>query len=209
MSPDRPAAPAATATPFRPAPLSSPRRADDERAGFAAGWAAGARAAAEAAAQAERRREEAAQRAEAERAARLAAAVDLLGRAAEALGARVAEDEARVRAVLQDAAVELAEAVLRRELAAGPGTARDVLARALALPAAPGRRVVAVSPRDHADLVALLAAGDVALPDGVELAADPALAAGDVRVTDPVGTVDAQVAAALDRARRALAEEIS
>src|SRR5690606_38439465 len=141
--PDRPAAPAATATPFRPAPLSRPRRADDERAGFAAGWAAGARAAAEAAAQAERRREEAAQRAEAERAARLAAAVDLLGRAAEALGARVAEDEARVRAVLQDAAVELAEAVLRRELAAGPGTARDVLARALALPAAPGRRVVA------------------------------------------------------------------
>lgn len=207
MSPERftPAAPATAPAQFRPAPLRTASRGDAEREGFAAGWAAGARAAADAAAEAERRRAEAAEEDRRLRAAEVAEAVALLGRAAAALSARADADEARVRAALQDAALELAEAVLRREL--GEGSARALLERALALPVGHGPHTIAVSPADHARLTEALATGEVELPDGVALVARPGLATGDVVVEDATGLVDGQIRSALDRARRALLEE--
>ena len=59
---------------------------------------------------------------------------------------------------------------------------------------------VRLSPADHADLVS----GTVELPAGVTLVADPRLARGDAISEHPAGFLDAQVATALDRARRAL-----
>lgn len=205
MSPDAPA----TALRFVPAPISADHRADAERAGYAAGWVAGARAAAEAAAEAEARRAEDARRAQAERDAQVSAAVDVLMQSAARLAARTGADEAHLRGVLQAAALELAEAVLRRELRAGPGSAREIVERALAMTdGAPGA-VVHLSPADARAVTALAAEAGPGLPEGVAFVADPRLGLGDVVVEDATGTLDGRIRAALDRAREALAEDLS
>lgn len=200
---------ATAATRFTPAPISVDHRADGERAGYAAGWVAGARAAAEAAAEAERRRAEDARRAQAERDAEVAAGAELLAQAAARLAGRTAADEAHLRGVLQAAAFELAEAVLRRELRSGPGSARDLVERALALPGGIAGTTLHVSPVDVELLTTLTADAGVVLPEGVQLVADARLAPGDVLVEDATGALDGRIRAALDRARAALAEDLS
>ncbi|GEN80625.1 FliH/SctL family protein [Actinotalea fermentans] len=200
MSPD-----ARAATRFTPAPISVDHRVDGERAGYAAGWVAGARAAAEAAAEAEVRRAEDARRAQAARDDQVAAAVEVLAQAAARLASRAAADEAHLRGVLQAAALELAEAVLRRELRTGPESARELLARALAMTdGAPGA-VLHVHPAD----ARLVAEAGAVLPDGVTLVGDPRLAPGDVVVEDATGALDGRIRTALERARAALGEDLS
>lgn len=196
---------------FRPAELT--RATDDERdarweaaraAGWAAGWAAGARAAAEDAVRRQQLHDAEHARAEAARDAQVRDAVAALHRAATTLAgttAPVVEDCTRT---LHEAALAIAEAVLRRELTPGPDGARALLARALDVPAELGLHTVRVSPADHAHVTALLAAEPTLLPDGVAVVADPALAAGDVVSEHPAGFLDGQVQHALDRARRAL-----
>lgn len=205
MSPDATAA----ALRFVPAPISADHRADGERAGYAAGWVAGARAAAEAAAEAEARRAEDARRAQAARDAQLAAAVDVLAQSAARLAARSAVDEAHLRTLLQAAAFELAEAVLRRELRAGPDSAREILERALAMTDDAAGGVLRLSPADAQLVAAHVAEVGLVLPTGVSFVADPRLGRGDVVAEDATGVVDARIRAALDRAREALAEDLS
>ncbi len=209
MSPETSAAVQAAATRFTPAPISVDHRADGERAGYAAGWVAGARAAADAAAEAERRRAEDARRAQAERDAEVAAGVALLEQVAARVAARAGADEAHLRTVLQAAALELAEAVLRRELRAGPGSARELVERALAMPGALVDATLHVSPVDAALVTELIADAGAVLPEGVRLVPDPQLEPGDVVVEDATGAVDGRIRAALDRAREALAEDPS
>lgn len=199
----------AAAARFTPSPISVDHRVDGERAGYAAGWVAGARAAAEAAADAERRRAEDARRAQADRDAQVSAAVELLAQAAARLAGRAAADEAHVRGLVQAAAVELAEAVLRHELTSGPGSARELVDRAMALTDGAAGGVVHVHPADAQLVAALVADAGVALPDGVTFVADARLAPGDVVVEDATGAVDGRVRAALDRACAALAEDLS
>lgn len=206
MSPE---APRAAATRFTPAPISLDHRVDGERAGYAAGWAAGARAAADAAAEAEARRAEDARRAQAQRDAQVAASVDLLAQAARALATRAAADEAHLRGVLQAAAFELAEAVLRHELRTDAGSARELVERALAMSGDHTDAVLHVSPVDADLLAAHAGEAGVTLPEGVRLVRDPRLEPGDVVVEDANGATDGRIRAALDRAHDALAEDLA
>ncbi|MCV2392788.1 flagellar assembly protein FliH [Actinotalea sp. M2MS4P-6] len=191
------------ATPFRLAQLA-PRisREEDRAAGYAEGWAAGARAAAEQAAQQRAALAAQHQAGEARRDAALAAAVQRLERAAAAADARTAPAVAEVRAVLTTAALELARAVLGAELSDAETGARAALTRALSAPAELGVHTVRLAPADHA----LLSAAGVA-PQGVALVADPRLQPGDAISEHPAGYLDAQLATAMDRARRALLGE--
>jgi flagellar assembly protein FliH len=194
------------ATQFRLTPLAPTARAareQDRAAGYAAGWAAGARAAAEQAAQQRAALAAEQHAAEERREAQLRAAVDRLGRAAAAADARSAPVVADARRALAQAAIELAEAVLGHELSDGPARARAALDRALSAEADLGVHTVRLSPADHA---ALLSEG-VEPPAGVVLVADPRLRPGDAVSEHPGGYLDAQIATALDRARRALLGE--
>lgn len=206
MSPE----PSATlTTAFRPAALArgaepSERAQAARAAGYAAGWAAGARAAAEAAAEQQRRLAEQHAQAEIERDARLARGTEVLGRAAQALASTTALTVADATRTVHEAALALAEAIVRRELAPGPESARALLARALEVPAELGLHTVRVSPADHMHVAALVAERPGLLPRGVELVADPALAVGDAVSEHADGYLDARIGHALDRARRAL-----
>lgn len=193
-------------TTFRLAPLAPTARAARERdraAGYAAGWAAGARAAAEQAAQQRAALAAEHRAAEERREAAVRGAVDRLARAAAAADTRAALVVADVRRALAQAAIELAEAVLDRELGDGPASARAALDRALSAGAELGVHTVRLSPADHA---ALMGEG-VQAPAGVTLVADPRLRPGDALSEHPAGYLDAQVSTALDRARQALLGE--
>ncbi|MEH3090124.1 MAG: FliH/SctL family protein [Microbacterium arborescens] len=187
-------------------PRLSGRRDDDERErarmrGHAAGYAEGMRLArADAEREAARRAAHDADvlaehrsRAATGRAALDAAVVELEARAHE-LTAGIVE---RVHAL----AVELAEAILGHELSDEVRAAVSVAARVeRAADGAPGP-VAVLAPLDAETLAEL-----GALPAGIRVETDPALARGDaiVRVTD--GAVDLRVTAALARARAALTE---
>ncbi|WP_210507502.1 FliH/SctL family protein [Naasia sp. SYSU D00057] len=189
------------------APLAYPvlrddaARAAEERAriaGHAAGYAAGRRAAA-AAVEAERL----AQQAEHDQAiaagrARLAAAAQALTLAAARLDAATAPVLAAVDASLLAASVELAEALVDRELASAPDAPLDRVRRVLdgATEQLPVR--VRLAPAD-----AELAGTEL---EGIAVLADAALHRGDAVVELPDGILDARIAAALDRARAVLGE---
>jgi flagellar assembly protein FliH len=186
---------------FQPARLGMAAEAEDVRAaakasGYAAGWAEGRRTAA-AEAQAEKRRLDTED-------ARLRQATR--ARADAAISAAVEDWTRRTTPVLDDladlvvdAALDLAEAIIGRELSASarPETARLALRRALA-PLAPGTPVVVrMNPLD------LAAIDTKTAHEGhlVELVADPALATGDAVAEQDGATVDARVSSALARAR--------
>lgn len=134
---------------------------------------------------------------------RVAETLGILDRiAAELDAAREAATEVAGDAVLE-LAFELAETVVGRhvELVACPGA--DTLRRALAA-VAPGARVTArLAP---ADLEALRADRLPEDLDLVDLVADPSLARGDCVVDCGPSVIDARLAPALERVRRALRE---
>lgn len=174
--------------------------------GHAAGYAEGIRLAA---AHAER---DAAERAEREQAAdaavraRVAAAVAALERAAARFDARAAELTAPVVAELHAMAIELAEAIVERELSDPVRAALTTAARVEnAVPDGDGAAapVVRLSAAD-ADVVA--SALTETLPRSVEVEVDPGLAPGDATIRLADGAIDLRIAAAFARARRALEE---
>ncbi|WP_261166308.1 FliH/SctL family protein [Microbacterium sp. Marseille-Q6965] len=167
--------------------------------GYAAGHAAGMRAANEAVAII---REELAHERQQERIAaerRIGQALVALDAAVTALAERERElVEAGCR-TLERLAVELAEAVVGRELSMADDAAALALHRALSEVGAADVRALRLNP---IDLETLRGAG--AAPEGVALVADPTLARGDAVATLPEGLVDARIATAFERARRAL-----
>jgi len=167
--------------------------------GYAAGYAAGARAAA----------------ADAELAAQQLASLDE-ARAFEArssvLSALQALDSAAQRAsliarpviadadaALAAAAIELAEALLGAELDNHESSARAALARALAV--APNDEVLVVR-MNPADLE--LVGAETATLTSAKLVGDPELQRGDAVLETPVGTIDARLSTAIERARTIL-----
>ncbi len=197
---------------FLPAALQSVATAHDgvrtagHAAGWAAGWAAGARVAAERAAVAEAERTAEHERAEARRQSVVDDAVLALLRSAQAADRRVLPVVDRVRNELAAAAVLLAEAVLRHELADGETSARSALERALDVPADLGVHTVRLSPAD-ADAVQQLAATGALDLGTVSVVADPRLNRGDAVSEHPAGFLDAQISTALARTRRVLLGE--
>jgi flagellar assembly protein FliH len=167
--------------------------------GYAEGWAAGQR---DAAARAEllRGELEAGASAQAERwRERQVLALAAVESAARALHTREAPALDDVAATVLDAALELAEALLGRELATVHDVGLTALRRALDSVGAVRPLEVRLSPADVASL------DGVALPDGVRLVADPALASGDAVAVHAGGSLDARIAAGLTRAREVLA----
>lgn len=166
--------------------------------GYAMGWAEGRRAAL---ARAEADREERARTHDAEHAravAEVARTADALVQVAERLHA---DSRAHLDALAEAAvglALQVAEAVLDRELEVTVDPGRDALRRALAALPEPGP----VTVRLHPD--ALAALDPDALEDRVAVRADPTLARGDAVAETGTCSVDATIAAALARVREVL-----
>ncbi|RZU50457.1 flagellar assembly protein FliH [Krasilnikovia cinnamomea] len=183
------------------------QRAKEEArtAGYAEGWAQGQRAAAiEATAALERTRE--AERAfDQRRAAALAQAVEAAGRAADKLETRHVTSVHDIQEEILAQAFELAEAIIGRTLADPQGRAVDALRRAMSVaPERPGL-VVALHPDDYRVLVGTATDTDYNYEGRpVHLRPDPALQPGDAVAEIGATTVDASIAAAVQRAREAL-----
>jgi len=171
------------------------------RRGYAVGHAEGFRRATQAAAAAAE--EERARRTaeEAHRGDVVARAVATLETAAAALTARAAELTAASQRQLLAHAVELAEVILAGELADHAASAAASVRRALAAADTAEVREVRLSPHDLAVLDRL-----DGRPAAVALVADESLGRGDAVAVLDDGHIDARIGAAVERARRAVAE---
>lgn len=190
---------APVAFPRLDAPADAAERAAARRRGFSEGHAEGYRAGLAAAQEEQRRADEDRRAREAAAAAQVASALEALDAARAALDDRARELTAAAEEHVLRCAVELAELLVAGDLADG-GTAAAVAVRRALLAADPDDiRTVRLHPADlHAlgDAVTTLA--------GIALVADDAVGRGGAVVTLDHGFVDARLASALDRARRAL-----
>ena len=127
--------------------------------------------------------------------------VTALGAATRDLAEREAVALVHMEDVIAAAALELAEAVVGREVAASTDPGRDALARALALTPGAAEVTVHLNPDDLARL------GDVSeLLNGVDASfvGDHLLGSGDCLVDVGRRRLDARIASALDRVREVL-----
>ncbi|MDY7084785.1 MAG: FliH/SctL family protein [Actinomycetota bacterium] len=174
-------------------------------AGYAEGWAQGQREAAAAAQNAQARAAAAEQAHEQRRATALAQAVNALGRAVTEHENQLMPTFAELQEVLLAHAFELAEAIVGRSLEDPQGRTVGALRRAMAAAPEAGSMVVSLHPDDYHTLV-----GDAGETDfeyegrRVSLRPDASLRPGDAVAETGMATVDATIAAAVDRAREAL-----
>jgi flagellar assembly protein FliH len=143
-----------------------------------------------------------ARRIEAARIDELRVAAGAMARAADGLTVSQADAMARVEAMIPEIAFELTELLLGRELAVTRDPGRDAIARALALtPDNSGPVTIRLNPRD-AELVGDL--GDIAGGRPLSIVADAQIGPGDCIAEADSARIDATLAAALDRVRKAL-----
>jgi flagellar assembly protein FliH len=169
--------------------------------GYAIGWAEGRRAAAE------RERQEAAQRTAREEATRrhltgqAQTVLAALATAARTLAEQVTPAWDELVENLLDGALALAAAALDRELAGVDAEVREALRTALRL--LPSADVVTVH-ANPGDLAVLRGPAGTGLPDGVQLVADPTVAAGTVLARTPLHSLPVDLRAALRTAQEVL-----
>lgn len=193
----------------RMTPLAYPELVKDEtpevreRArvqGHAAGYAAGRKAATETLAT-----DRAQLRAEADRALGvqvdgLRSALEAVNRAAGELNAQTAMSLEGTEEAVLSAAIEIAGMILGRAISEDrEGAAVAALRRALEAAGPMPIRVVRLNP-DDIELVGMVAQDE----PGLQLVADRGVARGDAMVDLPDGVVDASIASAVERVRRAL-----
>jgi flagellar assembly protein FliH len=193
----------------REAPMDSApverAKAQARTAGYAEGWAQGQRAAALEAAEAAERARAAEQAHEQRRAATLASAVNALGRAVTNLEAQLMPTMRELQEAVLAHAFELAEAIIGRAVDDPEGRGADALRRAMAAAPEQGEIVVSLHPDDYRNLVGGAAETDYNYGGRpVHLRPDPALRPGDAIAETGSTTVDASIAAAVQRAREAL-----
>lgn len=187
--------------------LAERTRAAARAEGYAVGWAEGRRRALADAAAAEQERTA---RREREHAAALAAQRDALAALADAVRhlEDAAEDaRAQVAGHSIELALQIAEAVLGREIAVAADPGADALVRAFTALGTPVGEPVPATVRLHPDDRAALDAATLAELVGdqpVTVVSDSSLQRGDAVVATDSRTVDATVAAALDRVRAEL-----
>lgn len=167
--------------------------------GYAAGYSAGLRAAEAETAILRARREEELRADRLHARALIDRAVAILRAAARSLDARVLPVLEGAEEMIAATALDVAEAVLGYELSDVENSARSALVRALN----PSTPATVHTVRLHPEDLALLERAG-ALDADVAFVADPALSPGDAVAEYPQGLVDARIAAALGRARRAL-----
>lgn len=192
---------------FKPASIT-PQRTDQSdparTAGFAAGFAAGARAAADAA-KADRERFRLEHEAnEAARGAQVTTALEALAHAVDQWHHKAVPVLDEARRTIYAAALDLAEAVLQREIAPGSASARTLLDRALDLPIEATPTVLRLHPDDLLHVTLLIEAGEAIVPSGLALVADARLNPGDAITEHEEGALDARISTALARAREVL-----
>jgi flagellar assembly protein FliH len=174
--------------------------ADARAAGYAEGWAQGQREA-RAAAEAEQADVHTAQqRYEQERANAVTRALGALANAAASVEARTVPVLEGLNDEVLRGAVELAEALLGRELSDAPERGLDALRRAMS--AAPESGTVTV--RLHPDDLAALGAVPVFPGRDLRLVPDPSLGPGDAIAEHGTTTIDARLSEAVRRVRDAL-----
>jgi flagellar assembly protein FliH len=174
-------------------------------AGYAEGWAQGQRAAAIEARAAVERARDAEHAYEQRRSAALAQAVNALGRAVTNLEAQLMPTLHDLQEVVLGHAFELAEAIIGRALDDPEGRGADALRRAMAAAPDAGEIVVSLHPDDYRNLVGTATETDYNYGGRpVHLRPDPALRPGDAVAETGTTTVDASIAAAVQRAREAL-----
>jgi flagellar assembly protein FliH len=187
-----------------PDSLLAAARSEARAAGYASGWSQGVREAREQlAAEIEQAGRRSAEQ-QRERAVELARAIATLDEAAAQLRARTVPAVEQVEDVVIAIAVELAEALLGRELQAAPRRGLDALARALKLLPDEGPLVVELSAADEAVVARTSAFAELAAIRPVTLVASPQLVDGDAIVTCGPTRIDARVAPAVARVKEAL-----
>jgi flagellar assembly protein FliH len=135
--------------------------------------------------------------------ARLEALAQSLAAAAADLGRRQAQELTGLEDALARAAVDLASAVVGRELEVSLSPGADALARALALVPAGSIAVARLHPADAAILAAGPSGGDAA-NGALTVIPDPAIEPGGCILEVGDSRIDAQLGSALDRVRAAL-----
>jgi len=174
-------------------------------AGYAEGWAQGQRAAALDAEAAAEHAQVAEHAHEQRRMAALAHAVNALGRAVTELETQLTPTLHEVQESILAHAFELAEAIIGRAVDDPDGRGLDALRRAMAVAPAHGEIVVNLHPDDYRNLVGSATGTDYNYEGRpVHLRADPALQPGDAVAETGSTSVDASVAAAVQRAKEAL-----
>jgi flagellar assembly protein FliH len=167
--------------------------------GHAAGYAAGLRVAAaeaeilEVAALAAQEKRDAASR------AAVLSALAALRTATEQVGAIRREVLGEADSALAAAAIELAEAIIGRELDDTENSAKTAVRRAISIIAVDDVLGVRLHPED----LAVISADDTGV-QGLHLISDPSLDRGDAVLDVPDGIVDARISTALARARAVL-----
>jgi flagellar assembly protein FliH len=139
--------------------------------------------------------------AEARRQAEVAQALDVLGRAADGFRQREAVSVAEVEDVVVDLALQVARAVLDREIASSTDPGRDALARALVLAPTDCPATARLHPDDAA---ALGPVDDLAAARRLVVVPDPSVERGGCVVDAAGRQIDAQVGPALARVAAAL-----
>jgi flagellar assembly protein FliH len=140
-------------------------------------------------------------------AVRLEQTVAALSTAAAGLTQRQALELAGLEDTIAAVAVDLAAAVIGRELqvAASPGA--DALARAMALVPAGSPVVARLHPADAELVLSSSASGEEVVPPAVTIVPDPRVEPGGCLLDVGDAQIDAQLGSALDRARAALLGE--
>jgi flagellar assembly protein FliH len=186
------------------APVERAKR-EARTAGYAEGWAQGQRAAAMTAETAAEHARAVEQAHEQRRAAALAQAVNALGRAVTGLETQLMPTMNELQEVLLGHAFELAQAIIGRAVDDPEGRGADALRRAMNAAPEHGQVVVSMHPDDYRNLVATATDADYNYGGRpVHLRPDPALQPGDAVAETGTTTVDASIAAAVQRALEAL-----
>jgi flagellar assembly protein FliH len=176
-------------------------------AGYAEGWAQGQRAAALATQAAQDQAAAAEQAYDARRAAALAQGVAAIGRAAAGLEGKLQPTLAQLQELIVTHALDLAEAVIGRELTDPDGRGTDAVRRAIAAAPEQGEITVRLHPEDYRNIMGSAADADYQYHGRpVHLRPDPALLPGDAVAETGSTTVDASIAAAMKRAREVLGQ---
>jgi len=184
--------------------LADTTRAAARAQGYATGWAQGRRAGEEEAlAEAERTAALLAER-EAVRVTEHAQAVAALRRAADLLEESVEVACAAVESRTVDIALQLAEAVVGRELVSAADPGADAVRRALRLLPDGVPATIRLCPADHATLHGTAATGVLDRPS-TSVVPDASLSRGDAVLETTDTVVDATVSSALARVREVLA----
>ncbi|GAA4932264.1 hypothetical protein GCM10025331_15910 [Actinoplanes utahensis] len=173
--------------------------------GYAEGWAQGKREAAEAAEAATARAHAAEEAYEQRRSAALNRAVNALGRAVTDLENQLMPTFTELQEVVLASAWDLAEAIIGRHLRDDPERGADALRRAVTAAPEHGDMTVSLHPDDFRSLVGE-GSGEGFDFEGrrITLRPGPGLQPGDAVAETGTATVDATIAAAVDRAREAL-----